>query len=95
MNICNDKAQDYYDMLSTLFQEIKQICDSGGIRLTLDFGPTKRHDVIAIPVIHFIIGDCKGNELLYDRKSGHALNMNGLSRDCDIKSCDGDSIFID
>ena len=29
-----------------------------------------------------------------DRKGGHALNMNGLRRDYDIKSCDGDNTCI-
>ena len=81
-------------MLSTNFQEMKQICDSGGIRLTLDVGPSKRYDVILILVIQFIIGDCKGNDLLCDRKGGHALNMNGSYRDYDIKPCDGDNICI-
>ena len=93
--IHNDKAQDYHDMLSTIVQEMKQIHDSGGIRLTLDFGLTKRYDAIAILVIQFIISDYKGNDLLCDRKSGYALNMNGSCRDCDIKPYDDDNICID
>ena len=34
----NDRAQDYHDMIGEIFQEIKEIRDNGGIRLTLDFG---------------------------------------------------------
>ena len=48
--------------------------------------------VIAIPVIQFIIGDCKGNDLLCGRKGGHHLNMKGLCRDCNIAPKDGDKI---
>ena len=74
---------------------MKQIRDSGELLLTLDVGPTKRYDVIEIPVIQFIIGGCEGNDLLCCRKGVRALNMNGLCRDFDIKPCDGDNIFID
>ena len=63
---------------------MKDIRDSGGIAMTLDFGPSLKHNVIAIPVIQFIIGDCKGNDLLCGRKGGHSLLMNGLCRDCNI-----------
>ena len=80
----NDKAQDYHDMLRCIYKEMKDIRDSGGIEMTLDFGPLLKHNVIAIPVIQFIIGDCKGNDLLCGRKGGHSLLMNGLCRDCNI-----------
>ena len=63
----NDKAQDYHDILSTMFKGMKQIHDSSRIWLTLDVGPTKRYDVVAIPFIQFIIGDFKGNNLICDR----------------------------
>ena len=80
----NEKAQDYHDMLRCIYKEMKDIRDSGGIEMTLDFGPLLKHNVIAIPVIQFIIGDCKGNDLLCGRKGGHSLLMNGLCRDCNI-----------
>lgn len=47
---------------------MKKICDNGGMKLTLDFGNNKKHDVILIHVIQFIIGHCKGNDLLCGRK---------------------------
>ena len=90
----NDKLQDYHDMMSQIFKEMKDIRDSGGLKLTLDFGEHGRHDVIAIPVIQFIIGDCKGNDTLCGRKGGHSLNMNGLCRDCTISPMDGDNTYI-
>ena len=92
--IRNEKAQDYHDMIGYIYSEMKQIRESGGIRLILDFGGNRTYDVIAIPVIQFIIGDCKGNDLLCGRKGGHSLNMNGLCRDCDIKPDDGDNTCI-
>ena len=46
-------------MLSQIFKEIREIRANGGINITLDFGNDMKHDVIAIPVIQFIIGDCK------------------------------------
>ena len=90
----NDKAQDYHDMLSCIFKEMKEVRDNGGMKMSLDFGLGKKHDVIAIPVIQFIIGDCKGNDLLCGRKGGHSLLMNGLCRDCNITPGKGDDTCI-
>ena len=74
---------------------MKAIRDNGGIKLTLDFGNNKKHGVIAIPVIQFIIGDYKGNDLLCGRMGGHSLNMKGLCRDCDISPDNGNNTCID
>ena len=41
-------------MIWKIFQEMKEIRDNGGIRLTLDFVTGKTHDVVVIPVIQFI-----------------------------------------
>ena len=90
-----DKLQDYHDMMSKIFEETKNIRDNGGIKLTLNFGKHGIHQVIAIPVIQFIIGDCKGNDTLCGRKGGHSITMKGLCRDCDISPEDGDKTCID
>ena len=82
-------------MICKIYKEMKAIRDNGGIKLTLDFGNNMKHDVIAIPVIQFIIGDCKGNDLLCGRMGGHSLGMKGLCRDCDISPDNGDNTFID
>ena len=47
-----------------------------------------------MPVIQFIIGDCKGNDLLCGRKGGHSLKMKGLCRDCNISPDDGDDACL-
>ena len=91
----NEKLQDYHDMMSKIFEEMKFIRDSGGIKLTLDFGKHGQHEVIALPVIQYIIGDCKGNDTLCGRKGGHALTMNGLCRDCNVTPGNGDNTCID
>ena len=44
-------------MFSKIFKNMKDIRDTGGIHMTLDFGKTTKHDVIVIPVIQFIIID--------------------------------------
>ena len=89
-----DKMQDYHDMMSKIFEEMKLIYDRGGVQLTLDFGCDKIHNVIALPVTQFIIGDCKGNDVLCGRKGGHSLNMKGLCRDCTISPIDGDDVCL-
>ena len=66
-----------------------------GVKPILDFGTYGKHEVIAIPFIQFIIGDCKGNDTLCSRKGGHALNMKGLCRDCNISPENGDDTCID
>ena len=93
--IRDDKAQDYHDMMGRIFEEMRDIYDTGGIKMILDFGIGQTHDVIAIPVIQYIIGDCKGNDLLCGRKGGHHLLMKGLCRDCDISPNLGDDVCLD
>ena len=66
-------VQDYHKMLSRIFQEMHHIRQSSGIRLKLDFEETQIHQVIAIPVIQFIIGGCKGNDMLCGRIDRHTL----------------------
>ena len=89
-----ERLQDYHDMMSKVFQEMKQIRDCGGIKLILNFGVHGKHDVIAIYVIQYIIGDFKGNDILCGRKGGHSLQIQGLCRDCNIHPSEGDNTCI-
>lgn len=68
---------------------------SGGIKLTLDFGNHKKHDVIVIPVAQFIIGDYNDNNLLCGRKGDHSSNMKGLCCDYNVSPDNGDNTCID
>ena len=90
----DDKAQDYHDMIDHIFSEFRGIREKGGMRLQLDFGKGIVHDVNIIPVIQFIVGDCKGNDLLCGRKAGHSLKMKGLCRDCNISPGLGDDTCV-
>ena len=63
-----DRVQDHHEILSRIFQEMHHIREPCGIRLTLDFGEGIFHQVIAILVIQFIIGDCKRNDMLCGMK---------------------------
>ena len=86
--IKNKKVKDYHDMLEAIFSGIELIHKKGGMKIMLDFGNGKVHKVIAKPAIQFIIGDCKGHDLLCGRKGGHSIATPGLCRDCDIKTVD-------
>ena len=61
---------------------------------TLNFVIHGKHDVIAIPAIHYIIGDCKGNDMLCGRKGGHSSQMQDLCRDCNTHPSKGDNTCI-
>ena len=62
-------------MTTEIFAEMKDIRDSGGLQLTLDSGLHGVHDVIAIPVIQYIVGDCKGNDVFRRSKEGRKDTM--------------------
>ena len=82
------KMQDYHDMLKQVFAELKSIYDNGGLRVNIDFQDSKglREDIIIVPVIQYIIGDCKGNDVLCGRKGTHHLGSPWLCRDCNCPS---------
>jgi hypothetical protein len=93
MYVRDEKAQDYHDMMKHIFYEFKSIHDEGGLSLDLNIDG-KVTSCRAVPVIQFIIGDCKGNDLLCGRMGGHHLHMKGLCRDCDISPMEGDDTAI-
>ena len=65
------------------------IRQSGGICLILELGSNQIHEVLAIPTIQFIIGECKDNNLLCGRIAIHMLTMKDLCRDYNISPDDG------
>ena len=73
---------------------MKDIRDSGGMTVNLDFGMYCKYEIIAITVNKFIIGNSKCNNLLCVRKGRHSFNINGLYCDCDINPFDRDSKCI-
>ena len=81
-------------MMAKIFEEIKYIRDCGSIKISLDFGRHGTREFIAIPIIQYIIGDCKDNDTLCGRKYCHTLGMKGLCRDCNNKLDNGDTTCI-
>ena len=74
-------------IIKHIFADFKMISDNGGVRLSLDFGNGDKYDnLVALPVIQFIIGDCEGHDSLCGRKKGHTRKSLGLCRDCNIKT---------
>lgn len=65
------------------------------MKFTLYFGNDRKYDVIAIPMIQFIINDCKGNSLICGRKGGHGLIMKYLCCECNLKPVDGNNTCIE
>ena len=49
-------------------------------------------DIIIVPVIQYIIGDCKGNNVHCGRKGTHVLTTPRLCRDCNIPSSEADNV---
>ena len=80
--------------MSQIWKEMKGIRESGGSKLILDFGKHDRQNIIPVPVIHLIIGGCKGNDILCESKGGYSLNMNVLCCDCNISPADGNNEYI-
>ena len=89
----NDKAQDYHLMMAEIFREFREVQEAGGMTMDI-FIDGKQTTVKAIPVISFIIGDCKGNDLLCLRKGGHHPKMKGMCRDCNIAPDLGDNTCV-
>ena len=91
-----EKMQDYHDMVSHIFKELREIQEAGGILMDLDFGDGNVHkDVIVYPDIQYIMCDCKGADVLCGRKGTHSLNTPWLCRDCNVPSRRGhDTEFV-
>ena len=81
-------------MIGKISQETKKNRDNGDISLTLEFGSGRKNDLTVIPVIQFIISNCKSNALFCGRKGGYYINMKGLCRDYNVKPSDSDDICI-
>ena len=88
--------QDYHDMVSHIFKELREIQEAGDILMDLDFHDGNVHkDVIVYPDIQYVMCDCKGADVLCGRKGTHSLDTPWLCRDCNVPSRRGhDTEFI-
>ena len=87
------KMQDYHDMLKHIFREFRSINSNGGIKVDIDFmdGRGLQEDIILVPVVQYVIGDCKGNDVHCGRKGTHSMDTPNLCRDCNIPSKEADN----
>ena len=85
--------QDYHDMIGHIFNELKSIYNNGGLKINIYLKDEKGYrNIIFIPFIQFIIGDCKSNDVFCYRKGTHSLNTARLCRDCDMYSSEADDV---
>ena len=87
-----DKVQDYHDTLSHILKELVQIQQEGGLPLSFNIAGRPISGVAKIP-IQFVIGDCKGNDILCGRYGSHGEKVKHLVRDCDILTEDADDPY--
>jgi hypothetical protein len=77
------KIVDYHMMLDHILDEMKMINRHGGIKLSIPkLTGAGFVDVIARPQLQFVIGDCKGNNMLTGRYASHGIQVKHLCRDC-------------
>ena len=90
-----EKYQDYHDMISHVFREFKEVYDSGGWKLDLQFNDNcsdhVHENVRVLPIIQYFIGDCKNHDVFCGRVSSHNLNTPWLCRDCNCPSMEADN----
>ena len=84
-----DKIQDYHDMMAHILKDLVRIQQNGGIEMTLKIGEKSIHCTAKVPV-QFIIGDCKGDDILCGRYGSHGERVRHLVRDCDILTLESD-----
>ena len=87
------KMNSYHAMIAHIFREFRSIIENRGIKVDLDYGTGVVHkDIIIVPVIQYIIGDCKGNNVHCGRKGTHVLTTPRLCRDCNIPLSEADNV---
>ena len=85
-----EKLQEYHDMCKYILRELKDIQTSGGISFDLTIDGTTWNNVCGKVAVQFIIGDCKGNDILCGRYGSHSDKVPYLVRDCNVKTEDAD-----
>ena len=57
---------------------MKVMCENSCIQLKLNLDVDKKHDMVAIPVAQFTVGNCEENNLLCGNKGGYFLTVRRL-----------------
>ena len=85
------KANDYHAILSIILSDIKEIQKAGGIDWEFEVNGIKHKRRLKIPIM-FIIGDCKGHDVLCGRQASHQAHH--LCRDCNCTQESGDDPLV-
>jgi hypothetical protein len=86
----DEKAKDYHHVLGHIMKGVRGLQNCEGLDWTFISREGATHVRRLVFTTQYIIGDCKGNDILCGRYGTHA-NTGGLVRDCDIRTEDGDS----
>ena len=76
------KLSDYHTILDKILEDLREIQESGGLLWNMEYAGKTFEVRLKFP-IQFVIGDCKGHNLLCGRFGSHN-NTNSLCRDCDV-----------
>lgn len=87
----SEKVQDYHDMMAHILKDLVRIQQNGGIEMTLSIGNKKSFTGTAKVPVQFVIGDCKGNDILCSRYGSHGERVRHLVWDCDVLFEDSDN----
>ena len=87
-----DKANDYHAILACILEEFKQVQELNEPMPIDIMIEGELHSVDLIFEVAYVIGDCKGLDMLAGRKMSHSTS--GLTRLCDCKKTDGDNADV-
>lgn len=93
--IQEERFQDYHDMITKVFEEMKKIHDAGEWKWTLSFNDGNdlhvHKDMIVIPCIQYFIGDYKNHDVFCGRLRTHSLKTPLLCRHCKCPSIEAEN----
>ncbi len=85
------KAEDYHFILSIILEDFKKTQLEGGFEWDFVVDGKTYRKKLKFPLM-FIIGDCKGHDMLCGRVSAHTTK--GLCRDCDCTLASADDPMV-
>lgn len=86
------KLQDVHNCLKIILKELKSCCDEELHLDTLKIDDFIHRNVTVKFALHFVIGDCEGNNKLCGKVSKYDTTL--ISRDCDCRYVDADKPIV-
>ena len=87
----DQKAADYHHICSIILDDFKKTQLEGGMEWDFVIDGITYRKTLKFPLM-FIIGDCKGHDMVCGRKASHTTK--GLSRDCDCTLASSDDPMV-